>query len=143
MVARLSGDPTLSAVEYTVQNYYFAFQVIQVYLVATLGSAASSVASKIANNPTSVTSLLAKQLPKASNFYLSYFILQGLGVVAGTLVGLAGLIIFKVLGKLLDKTPRKMYQRWVRLSSLGWGTVSDLLQNMGSPFQCKYLCLQL
>lgn len=127
MAARLGGDPTLSAVEYTVQNYYFAFQVIQVYLVSTLGSAASSVVTQVVKNPTSATSLLAKQLPKASNFYLSYFILQGLGVVSGTLVGLTGLVIFKILGKLLDKTPRKMYRRWINLTSVGWGTVSKFL----------------
>lgn len=105
--------------------------------MATLGSAASSVAAEIANNPAAATSVLAQQLPKASNFYLSYFILQGLGVVAGTLVGLTGLILFKVLGKLLDKTPRKMYERWVRLSSLGWGTVS-ILQFHGLHVPTQY-----
>jgi calcium permeable stress-gated cation channel len=50
-MAKWGGDPTASAVELTVQNTYFAFQVIQVFLVATLGSAASSVGAKIAKSP--------------------------------------------------------------------------------------------
>lgn len=130
LVAKLSGNPTHSAVELTVQNYYFAFQVVQVFLVATLGSAASSAVQSIIQNPASVTSLLANNLPTASTFYLSYFILQGLGVVSGLLVGLVGLVVFLVLGKLLDKTPRKMYKRWITLSGMGWGTVFPVYTNL-------------
>ncbi|KAK5696626.1 phosphate metabolism protein 7 [Elasticomyces elasticus] len=129
-MARFSGDPTRSAVELSVQNSYFAFQVIQVFLVATLGSAASSVGGQIAQNPASAISVLANNLPQASTFYLSYFLLQGLGVVASLLVGLAGLVIFMLLGKLLDKTPRKMYKRWISLSNLGWGTVFPVYTNL-------------
>ncbi len=123
LMAKVGGDPTTSEVELTVQNYYFAFQVVQVFLVATLGSAASAVVQTVANNPQMVTTLLAEKLPLASNFFLCYFILQGLGVVSGVLVGLVGLVLFMVLGKLLDKTPRKMYKRWISLSSIGWGTL--------------------
>ncbi|KAK4989531.1 phosphate metabolism protein 7 [Elasticomyces elasticus] len=130
LTARLSGDPSLSAVELTVQNYYFGFQVVQVFLVATLGSAASSAVGTILKNPTGIPTLLASQIPLASNFYLSYFILQGLGVVSSILLGLVGLVIFIVLGKLLDKTPRKMYKRWITLSYLGWGTVFPVYTNL-------------
>ncbi|KAK4574631.1 phosphate metabolism protein 7 [Recurvomyces mirabilis] len=130
LMAKLGGDPTRSAVELTVQNTYFAFQVIQVFLVATLGSAAAAVGGKIAQNPASAISILANNLPQASNFFLSYFILQGLGVVSGILVGLVGLVIFIVLGKLLDKTPRKMYKRWINLSGLGWGTIFPIYTNL-------------
>ena len=123
LMARLGGDPTASAVELTVQNTYFMFQVVQVFLVATLGSAATAVIQDIKKDPTSAASLLAKNLPKASNFYLCYFILQGLGIFAGVLLALVGLLLFMLLGKLLDKTPRKMYKRWISLSGLGWGTL--------------------
>ena len=123
LMAKIGGDPTLSAVELTVQNYYFAFQIIQVFLVATLGSAASASVESIFRNPASATTLLAENLPLASNFSLSYFVLQGLGVVSGILVGLVGLLLFQVLSKILDKTPRKMYNRWISLSGMGWGTM--------------------
>lgn len=130
LMAKLGGAPTLSAVELTVQNTYFAFQVIQVFLVATLGSAASAVISGIAADPASAPMILASNIPLASNFYISYFILQGLAIVSGLLVGLVGLILFMVLGKLLDKTPRKMYNRWMRLTSLGWGTLFPVYTNL-------------
>lgn len=122
-MAKIGGDPTTSAVELTVQNSYFGFQVVQVFLVATLGSAASASVEQITNDPTMVPSLLAENIPKANNFYLCYFILQGLGSVFGMLLGIVGFILFFLLGKLLDKTPRKMYNRWISLSGLGWGTL--------------------
>lgn len=131
LMAKLGGDPSLSAVELTVQNTYFGFQVVQVFLVATLGSAASSaLGSILPDNFASIPSLLASSIPKASNFYLSYFVLQGLGVVSGTLLNLSGLVLFIILGKFLDNTPRKMYKRWVSLSGMSWGTVFPPYTNL-------------
>jgi calcium permeable stress-gated cation channel len=46
--------------------------------VTTLSSAVSKAIQPILNDPTSVTTLLATNLPLASNFYIYYFILQGL-----------------------------------------------------------------
>lgn len=122
-MAKLGGAPSLAAVELTTQNFYFAFEVIQVFLVVTISSSASSVVSDIINNPTSAASLLAEKIPTASNFYISYIILQGLSFSAGALLQISGLILGKVLGRLLDNTPRKMYSRWSNLAGLGWGTV--------------------
>lgn len=123
LAAKLAGKPTLSSVELRVQNSYFLFQIIQVFLVTTVASSASAVGVQIANNPSSALMLLSTNLPKASNFYISYFILQGLAISSGAILQLAGVILYRVLGKLLDSTPRKMYKRFVTLSGLGWGTV--------------------
>ncbi|KAJ5488837.1 hypothetical protein N7539_003727 [Penicillium diatomitis] len=123
LMAKLSGEPSLAAVELQVQNTFFAFQVVQVFLVVTLSSAATSVVTSIINDPTSAPKLLANKLPHASNFYISYIILQGLSFSSGALLQIVGLIVGKILGTLLDKTPRKMYNRWSSLAGLGWGTV--------------------
>ncbi|RAL13015.1 putative DUF221 domain protein [Aspergillus homomorphus CBS 101889] len=123
LMAKLGGAPSLAAVELTTQNFYFAFQVVQVFLVVTLASSASAVVTKIIDKPTSAASLLANNIPTASNFYISYIILQGLSFSAGALLQISGLIVGKILGRLLDNTPRKMYKRWSSLSGLGWGTV--------------------
>ncbi|KAJ5213199.1 hypothetical protein N7449_000368 [Penicillium cf. viridicatum] len=123
LMAKLGGAPSLAAVELTVQNWFFAFQVVQVFLVVTVASSATSVVSDIIDNPSSAASLLAQKIPTASNFYISYIILQGLSFSAGALLQIAGLIIGKILGRLLDSTPRKMYTRWSSLAGLGWGTV--------------------
>ncbi|KAI9693510.1 MAG: hypothetical protein M1820_009198 [Bogoriella megaspora] len=140
LMAKTSGDPSLSAIELSVQNYYFAFQVVQVFLVATISSAAASSVVKIIKSPTSVTGLLSQQLPKASNFYLSYFVLQGLGVVASMLVAITGLVIAMVLSKILDTTPRKMYKRWKTLGSMGMGTVFPIYTNL-LVIAISYACI--
>jgi hypothetical protein len=130
LAAKISGCPTRSSVELAVQNYYFAFQVIQVFLVATLGASATAVVNSVKKDPASAPTLLANNIPTASTFYLSYFILQGLSVVANVLLGIVGLIVFKLLGKFLDNTPRKIYKRWITLSSLGWGTLFPIYTNL-------------
>lgn len=129
-MAKLGGLPTLSRIELRTQNFYFWFQVIQVFLVATVASAASSAVTKIIAKPSSATSLLAENLPKASNFYISYFILQGLTFSSGALLQIVSLLLARVLGKFLDSTPRKMYNRWATLSGLGWGTVFPIFTNL-------------
>lgn len=136
LMAKLGGKPSLSSVELRVQNSYFLFQVIQVFLVTTLTSSAAASGVAIFQNPANATTLLAQDLPKAANFYISYFILQGLGISSGAVLQLVGVIVFMVLGKLLDSTPRKMYKRFVTLAGLGWGTVFPvytLLTVIGEP----------
>lgn len=129
-MARLGGAPTYSDAEYTCQNYYFGFQVVQVFLVATLGSAAPTIAKAVVDNPGSIVNMLTQAIPKASNFYLSYFVLQGLGVVAGVLVGIAGLFITPLLVMILGSTPRKIFLKWNSMSSVGWGVVYPVYTNL-------------
>jgi hypothetical protein len=129
-MAKISGAPSLSQVELTVQNSYFAFQVVQVFLVATASSAASATVSLIIKDPSKAPSILAADLPLASNLYISYFIVQGLSISASSLLQIVGWIVAKVLGRLFDNTPRKMYKRWSSLSGLGWGTVFPLYTNL-------------
>ena len=108
-----------------------AFQVIQVFLVTTFSSGAASSAAQIVSNPGSATTLLAENLPKASNFYISYFILQGLGIAAGDLLNIGALAMLTVVGKFLDKSPRKMFKRFITLSGLGWGSIYPKFGNLG------------
>jgi hypothetical protein len=138
-MAKWGGASSQAEVELTVQNWFFAFQVIQVFLVVTLASAATSVVTKIIDNPSSAATLLSQKIPKAANFYISYIVLQGLSFSSGALLQIGGLIVGKILGKLLDKTPRKMYTRWSSLAGLGWGTVYPaftLLTVIGIIYSC-------
>jgi hypothetical protein len=130
MMARIAGEPSQSNVELRVQSSYFLFQVVQVFLVTTMASGASAAVPKIINNPPSAASLLAESLPTASNFYIAFFILQGLAISSAQLVQIAGLVLYKVLGFLFDNTPRKMWRRWSSLSGLGWGTVFPVYTNL-------------
>lgn len=122
-MAKLSGEVTTPAVELKCQNWYFAFQVIQVFLVTTFSSGAAAVVSAIIEDPSSATTLLAQSLPKASNFFISYIIVQGLGIAAGNLINIGALVMLTIGGKILDKSPRKMYNRYITLAGLGWGSL--------------------
>ncbi|KAF2671970.1 DUF221-domain-containing protein [Microthyrium microscopicum] len=122
-MAKLGGAPTTADVEYTVSNYFFAFQVVQVFLVTTLTSAAAGAVSQIISNPSSAISLLRTSIPKSNNFYLSYIILQGLGVFSGTLAAVSGLVVRPLLAKFLGKTPRSKFIKWNNLKAMKYGTV--------------------
>jgi hypothetical protein len=76
---------------------------------------------QIFDDPTKAPSLLADNLPQASNFYLSYFVLQGITVAASEVFQIMPFLMLVVIGKFLDKTPRAKYDRWSALSSISWG----------------------
>ncbi|CCD27245.1 Rsn1p NDAI_0K00540 [Naumovozyma dairenensis CBS 421] len=129
-MAVVAGSPSSQLVEYFTQQAYFAFQVIQVFLVTTLASAATSAVTQIVEDPSTAMNLLATNLPKASNFYISYIILQGMSISSGALLQLSPLIMFYLLGTLLDNTPRKKHTRFVNLGSMQWGTTFPVYTNL-------------
>ncbi|WEW61369.1 hypothetical protein PRK78_006859 [Emydomyces testavorans] len=138
--ARQSGLPSTAQVELFTQNAHFVFQVVQVFLVTTLTSAASAATSQIIKNPLSTKDLLAQNLPKASNFYISYFLFQGLILSSGAVMQVITFLVFKLLRILFDKTPRKLYQRWASLTGLSWGTVFPVFTNM-AVIAITYSCI--
>jgi hypothetical protein len=131
LLAKFAGAATLSQVELQTQKWYFWFQVIQVFLVTTFASGASSVVTQIINKPASAPTLLAENLPKASNFYLSFFIVYGLGQASMQLLAIGSLAMIAFVGPFLDKTPRKQYKRWFSLAGLGWGSEYPKWTNLG------------
>jgi hypothetical protein len=79
-----------------------------------------------------VLTLLANNLPKASNFYISYFILLGLSSAAGTLLNIGGFVVVILLGRILPgKTPRKIFDKLTKLSAPSWGSEYPKWVNLG------------
>ncbi|KNG51012.1 duf221 domain-containing protein [Stemphylium lycopersici] len=132
LMAKLAGYVTYSQIELKTQNWYFAFQVVQVFLVATMSSAITSAINQILDNPGSVLTLLSTSLPKASNFYISYFILLGLSSAASTLLNIGGFVVVVLLGRILPgKTPRKIFDKLTKLSAPSWGSEFPKWINLG------------
>lgn len=129
-MAVTQGAASSQMVEYFTQQSYFAFQVIQVFLVMTIASSATSTVSSIIKEPSSAMSLLATNLPKASNFFVSYIILQGLSGASGAIAQIVGLIVYHLLGFFLDKTVRKQYNRFFSFSSMSFGTSFPVFTNL-------------
>ena len=121
-IAKLSGEPTLPEAELKTQIWYFIFQVIQVFLVTTFSSGAAAVATSIAQDPAQVPNLLAQNLPKASNFYLSYFILQGIAGAPDKVLNYSDLFEYLFYSKYIDKTPREKYKRFTNMKGIPWAT---------------------
>lgn len=119
---KLSGAITKQELELYCQSWYYAFQVIQVFLVVTLASAASSTVSAIINDPSSAMTLLAQNLPKASNFYISYFLLQGLLTPILSLFRIVPLLLPYVM-RFFQKTPRKKWIAANTVTAPSWGVI--------------------
>ncbi|CAF0778429.1 unnamed protein product [Didymodactylos carnosus] len=129
LFAKISGIPTTDAIDRYVQGSYFVFQVIHAFLVVTISSSVASVVVAIIQNPPSAATILAANIPTASNFFLSFLALQGLSVASGLLLQIVSLILFYLLGKVFDNTPRKRWKRYFTLSSLNWGEVFPIFTN--------------
>src|SRR5689334_18368218 len=117
VLARLAGIPTLTMIELFVQHAYFAFQVVQVFLITTLTSAASAAISKLLQDPTLAKDLHSQNFPKASNLYLNYFLIQGLFLASSHLVQIFNLFKFHVFQR-FSKDARKTYVKWHRLEKI-------------------------
>lgn len=122
--------PSHALVELFVQNAYFAFQVVQVFLVTTLTSATSAALSGVLMDPLSAKDLLSQNLPKASNFYLSYILVQCLASGAARLANVGDLIRHEVIGK-ATPNPRRQFYRWRKLTRIHWGSEYPRFTNMG------------
>ena len=125
----MAGVPTLSRIELFSQHAYFAFQVIQVFLVTTMTSAASGAITSIIANPASAATLLSKSLPTASNFYISFFILVCLALSATRLLAPFSLIRF-LAQQGSNRSPREIYISGHKLRLVHWGGVFPVYSNL-------------
>lgn len=124
----LAGAQTGMQKQRSVQNFYFVFLFVQVFLVVSIsGSAVATLTS--ATNITAIPETLATQLPKAANYFFSYMILQALSTSSGTLLQLVTLIFWFVLPKLFDSTAREKWKRNTTLPSVSWGTYFPVYTN--------------
>lgn len=129
VIAKVSGEPTIVTTELTVQAWYFAFQIIQVFLVTALSSSATAFIPKIINEPHHVPQLLADNIPKSSNFYLTYFVVQGLGSSVKTVMNWSDLLSYLFWEFFIYKTPRDKFQQYTSLKGIAWGKVYPKFTN--------------
>ncbi|EHK24284.1 uncharacterized protein TRIVIDRAFT_219740 [Trichoderma virens Gv29-8] len=137
--AAQAGIPSLIIGELFTQNAYFAFQVVQVFLVTTITSAASSALESIIQNPLGIQSLLAQNLPKASNFYLSYILIQCLASGGTQLLQVFSVIRHHIVAKTSD-IPRRRFETWRKLRPARWGGIFPVFTNMG-VIALSYACI--
>ncbi|KAL8720986.1 MAG: hypothetical protein Q9225_002226 [Loekoesia sp. 1 TL-2023] len=131
-LARSQGNHTGMAVELSVQNYYFAFLFVQVFLVVSIATGFTNTITLLSKNPTNVPGILAQNLPKSTNYFFSYMLLQALTVSAGALVQLGGLFKWFILAPIMDSTGRQKWRRQTNLSDINWGTFFPVYTNLAA-----------
>ncbi|KAK9376595.1 uncharacterized protein V1513DRAFT_410665 [Lipomyces chichibuensis] len=132
LFATQRGASTGVQVEEIVQSSYFSFLFVQVFLVVTIASSITTVIQQLTQNPTSIPGLLASNLPKSSNFFFSYLILQGLTASAAALLRVGPLFMKIIVGPLVDVTARQKFTRLTTLSYVQWGTFYPIYTNLGA-----------
>jgi hypothetical protein len=132
LLARLQGTQSGMLVELSVQKYYFFFLFVQLFLVVSIASAATALLGIFQNVNTisDVPNLLAQNIPRASNYFFSYMLLQALSVSAGALVQVGSLFSWFILAPILDSTARDKFKRQTSLSEMQWGTFFPVYTNL-------------
>ncbi|CCG84511.1 protein of unknown function [Taphrina deformans PYCC 5710] len=131
LAARLQGHPTRKDVSLAVQNMYFLFLFVQLFLVITISSGVTTLIDRAIHNPGSIPQLLATNLPKAANFFFSYMLLQGLSGASGDLLQWWWITVHYVATS-LTSTPRSKWKRWNNMRTNTWGTTYPKFTNLAA-----------
>lgn len=83
----------------------------------------ASQLAKHLQDPTAIPTLLARQLPKSSNYYLTYFIVQGTTSAADNLLNYSNLLSYLSFEYLVAETPRQKFKRYTSMKGIAWGKV--------------------
>ncbi|KAL1970181.1 hypothetical protein VTN77DRAFT_6586 [Rasamsonia byssochlamydoides] len=130
-LTKTQGVQTGMAIELTVQNYYFAFLFVQLFLVVAISSSFSTIFDSF-TNIIGWPQILAQNIPKSSNYFFSYMILQAMSVSAGALVQIFNLISWFILAPIFDNTARMKWARTTNLNQMQWGTFFPVYTTLAS-----------
>jgi calcium permeable stress-gated cation channel len=124
------------AVEMSVQNYYFFFLFVQLFLVITISNGIFKVIGQVSADPKEIVNIFARNIPRAANYFFSYMLLQGLTTSASELLQVGTLVVWFVLRRILDNSARQKFARQVNFSEIKWGTFFPVYTNLA----CIGLC---
>lgn len=115
-LARHHGHVTLLQADLSFQTYYFLFLFLQAFLLVTLSSSLSTIASTILHQPVAIPRMLAMSIPKAGNYFMSYVTLQGFSLAIETFSIWKGFVAEKVTPYFKTMTPRRRQHNLSRSS---------------------------
>ena len=127
---------TKTAVELSLQKYYFAFLFVHLFLTVSISSGIVTVLAQTLNSTEFGPVILAQNLPKASNYFLSYVLLQAFFVSGSIFVQLTGAFRCAV-NKITAHTPRE-HARKTYTSVIRWGTFFPVYTNLGCIGRSNY-----
>ncbi|KAG9120367.1 hypothetical protein FRC07_004167, partial [Ceratobasidium sp. 392] len=101
--------PRHSLVSISLYKRYFLFLLVHGFLTVTISSGLTSAIVPILQQPSQAVTLLAKRLPNASIFFLTYIVANGLAGSAGALAQIGPLVVHFLKKYLLGSTPRQSF----------------------------------
>jgi hypothetical protein len=84
----------------------------------------------VLSEPLKIPDILANNIPRASDFFFSFILIQCLADGASNIFPIVDLCRHHVLGQ-KTHTPRMQYRVWRRMRRVHWGTVFPRISNMG------------
>ncbi|CVL09030.1 related to PHM7-similarity to A.thaliana hyp1 protein [Fusarium mangiferae] len=135
VLAEFKGVKTLSLRDEFVQQFYFVFLFIQLFLVVSIASFFTTSIRELAANVgdiqrvSDLLDILARNLPKASNYFFSYMILQSLSTSSATLLQISSLFEHYAIAPLVDRTARDIWTRRTKPRSMRWGSIFPVYTN--------------
>jgi hypothetical protein len=111
-LAVLVGAPTRSRREVITQAFYFTFLLIELVLVISISTGLITTLGIIFNNPVSIVQTLADSLPRASNYFFNYLIIQALAYSAALLFQYLRLLFITLIWPWYTQTPRQ--EAWLQ-----------------------------
>ncbi|KAI0424592.1 DUF221-domain-containing protein [Xylaria sp. FL1042] len=128
-LAGFKGAKTGTQKTEAVQQFYFAFLFVQVFLIVSLSSGAVAILEGVLDDPTGITDTLAKNLPSAANYFFSYMILQALSASSGTLLQIGALANWYIISRIFNKTARNKWTTNTTLPDVKWGSYFPVYTN--------------
>ena len=130
LITNIEGLYSRQATENRVQIYYFMFLFVQGFLTISLSAGITTVIGELIDTIEAVPSVLAQNLPKASNYFFSYIIMNTIITVVSNLIQVKRLVNLSILSPMFDKSVRQKWLRGDNVSLQKWGTLLPVLTNI-------------
>lgn len=131
-LAILMGAPTRSRRELATQSFYFTFLFIELVLVTSISAGIFATIGAILDNPASIPTTLATNLPKAANYFFNYLIIQALGFSGSLLFQYLRVLFITLIWPWFTQTPRQEAWLQTTIPHQMWANVFSIWTNFAA-----------
>ncbi|KAL9004784.1 MAG: hypothetical protein Q9180_009831, partial [Flavoplaca navasiana] len=131
-LAVLVGSPTKTKREVITQNFYFTFLFIELVLLTAVSSSVVKIVPQIIDNPVSIPTLLATNIPTSANYFFNYLIVQSLSYSGSVLFQFLRILYITTIWPWFTQTPREEAWLQTTIPHQMWGNVYALFTNFAA-----------
>lgn len=127
----MKGCKTGAEIEIDVQNWFFYFLFVHLFVVVTVSSGVSHIIKSLINNPTSIPTILANELPKSSSFFCTFIMMRGMAYFGGNILRVSDLLLQIFYFNFINYTPHIRIERLRNSLYFNWGSIYPLFSVLG------------